>query len=233
MLAAVDDREDLADARELLSSWLQNPVASPDSGAALLFQSWYLELAEALFHPVLGDELYRRLLSESYLVNFALDTLLLTDRHAAWWPAPRATVLATSLAITVQRLHTSQGPMSAWRLDTRQQVGLQHELSKAVAELEPLLAAAPRPWGGSPAAVGRANYSYRRPFEVVHGATVRTVGEMAATPEFSAVIPGGQSGHFLSPHYSDQFDAWLAGELLPIAAPPAGARLTLLAPEAK
>ncbi len=231
MLAALEDREDLADARRLLSDWLQSPIASADSGAALLFQAWYLELAEALFHPVLGDELYRRLLAENYLVNFALDTLLLTDRHATWWPAPRATVLATSLAITVQRLQTSLGPMPAWRLDARQQVGLEHELSKAVKELAPLLAVAPRPWGGSPAAVGRANYSYRKPFKVVHGATVRTVGEMAATPAFRAVIPGGQSGHFLSPHYSDQFEAWLAGELLPIAAPGNGARMTLLAPQ--
>ncbi len=234
MLEALDGRDDLADARALLSAWLTDPIASADSAAALLFQAWYLELADALFRPALGDDLYRRLLGESYMVSFALDTLLLTDRHLDWWPAPRATVLATSLAVTLQRLETSLGPMANWRLDTRQRVGLRHELSKAVPELAPLLEVAPSPWGGSPAAVGRANYSYRRPFEVSHGATVRTVGEMAPVPSFRAVIPGGQSGHPLSPHYADQFEHWMAGELLPIAdeMPGTGSRLTLLAPAA-
>ena len=220
LLAAVADREDLAPARALLSEWLANPVAARDSAAALLFQAWYLELAEALFRPVLGDALYRRLLGESYLLSHALDNLLLSERHTDWWPAARATVLATSLAVTLQRLETALGPMPSWRLDARQRVGLHHELSKAVPELAPMLAAAPAAWGGSPATVGRASYSYRRPFRVIHGATVRAVGEMQTTPAFRAVIPGGQSGHPLSPHYADQFAAWRAGDLLLIASKP-------------
>ncbi|MEE4191589.1 MAG: penicillin acylase family protein [Halieaceae bacterium] len=232
MLAAVAGREELGDAHALLSAWLAAPVASADSGAALLFQAWYLELADALFRPVLGEELYRRLLGKNYMVNFALDTLLLTDRHAEWWPAQKSTVLATSLAITLRRLEAGLGPMKDWRLDARQRVGLRHELSKAVPELALLLAVAPLPWGGSPAAVGRANYSYRRPFEVIHGATVRAVGEMAPAPIFQSVIPAGQSGHPLSPHYADQFPAWMAGDLLPMstAPQPSARQLRLLAP---
>ena len=203
-------------------------MASPDSAGALLFQAWYLELADALFRPVLGERLYRRLLRQNYMVNFAVDTLLTTDRHSRWWPAPRSTVLATSLAVTLARLEAGLGPLASWRLDARQQVGLQHELSKAVPELATLFAVEAKPWGGTPAAVGRANYRYSKPFEVVHGATVRTVGEMGDVPVFRAVIPGGQSGHPLSPHYADQFEAWRRGELLEIEsrAPAAGLRFT-------
>ena len=90
----------------------------------------------------------------------------------------------------------------------------------AIPALAPLLAQAPRPWGGSPASVGRANYAYRKPFHVSHGATVRAVAEMADRPRVQSVIPGGQSGHPLSDHYLDQFRAWLAGDLFEIAAEP-------------
>ncbi len=43
---------------------------------------------------------------------------------------------------------------------------------------------------------------------------------MTSTPRVSAVMPGGQSGHPLSPHYADQYRDWLDGALHPIAAAP-------------
>jgi penicillin amidase len=41
-------------------------------------------------------------------------------------------------------------------------------------------------------------------------------------------MPGGQSGHPLSPHYSDQHRAWVTGEQLPFLPGKAVERLTLL-----
>jgi penicillin amidase len=79
---------------------------------------------------------------------------------------------------------------------------------------------ADEPWGGGPATVGRARYGYAAPFRVNSGATVRVVAEMSHTPRVSAVIPGGQSGHPLSPNYADQFPGWLEGELHPVATAP-------------
>ncbi len=95
-------------------------------------------------------------------------------------------------------------------------MGLSHELGGAIPLLGALLNVPAQPTGGSTSTVGRANYRYDRPNEVSHGATVRVVVELAEVPRVSAVIPGGQSGHFLSPHYSDQFQKWLAGELIPV-----------------
>ena len=45
-----------------------------------------------------------------------------------------------------------------------------------------------------------------------HGATMRLVVDLAS-PEASArfAFAGGQSGHFRSPHYGDQFATWVAG----------------------
>ena len=52
-------------------------------------------------------------------------------------------------------------------------------------------------------------------------ATVRVVAEMSQPIRAFAVIPGGQSGHFLSPHYDDQIDAYLGGALAPLKFTPA------------
>ncbi len=204
-------------ALDLLVAWRNSPVASQDSAAALIFQSWYLQLSKEVFSATLPDALYQRLLSFSYGLNFALDTLLLTDRHSQWWQNSRSAMITNALEGAVQQLLPRLGTQpAAWRLDQLQSVGLQHELSKAVPALEWLFAEKPQPWGGSPAAVGRANYSYRKPFSVVHGATVRTVADMSTPPKVTAVIPGGQSGHPLSAHYTDQFPVWVRGDLTAI-----------------
>lgn len=88
-----------------------------------------------------------------------------------------------------------------WRLDRMHHVGLEHELGRAVLALAWLFNVRPAPWGGAATTVGRARYRYDRAYNVTAAATVRVVGEMKAfAPDLRAVIPGGQSGHPLSPH---------------------------------
>ncbi len=199
-----------------LTSWMVAPFAEADSLPALVFQRWYLALAEAVFAEPLGDALYSKLLKRNYLVNDALDGLLLDEASPSWWPGGRAETVTQAFLTTLETLEAELGSLTQWRLDALQQVGLPHELGAAVPVLAPLFNASAVPWGGSPASVGRANYRYDAPFRVRQGATVRAVAQMTPVPQVASVIPGGQSGHPLSRHYQDQFPAWLAGELLPI-----------------
>lgn len=221
-----------AQAVKLLQLWQTAPVATADSAAALIFQLWYLELAREVFAAPLGDDLYTRLTKRNYLLNHALDALLLHDHNSVWWQGDRLAVLVRALERTVENLSASLGPdPTVWRLDQKQSVAWGHELGNAEPMLAPLFNLDAKPWAGGPAMVGRANYRYDRPFQVSHGATVRVTAEMSPTPQFQAVIPGGQSGHPLSPHYADQLDAWLAGQQNPIHSSPnefVGASLTLL-----
>lgn len=221
-----------AQAIELLQLWQTAPVATADSAAALIFQQWYIELAREVFAEPLGDDLCDRLTKRNYLLNHALDALLLYDQDSVWWQGDRAAALVRALERTVENLSASLGPdLTVWRLDQKQSVALGHELGKAEPMLAPLFNLDATPWAGGPAMVGRANYRYDRPFQVSHAATVRVTAEMSPTPQFQAVIPGGQSGHPLSPHYADQLDAWLAGQQNPIHSSPnelVGASLTLL-----
>lgn len=223
------------EALALLQAWAASPVAGPDSAAALVFQQWYLALAGEVFAQPLG-ELYPRLLQRAYLLNSALDRLLLQAQPSPWWRNDKRGLITAALNAAVAELADRLGSDPAhWRLDQQLHVALRHQLGNAVPALGWLFNRPDAPWGGSTATVGRARYSYARPFVVDTGATVRAVAAMTAAPGLASVIPGGQSGHPLSPHYADQFPAWLAGELHPIAprAPTASAgRLTLL-PEKK
>jgi penicillin amidase len=205
----------------MLERWVTAPLASPDSAAALLFQQWYLALARQVFEASTG-ELYPRLLRRAYLLNNALDQLLLYRGQSPWWRGDKPALVSAALNEAVAVLTRQLGPQRDWRLDQLLHVELRHELGRAVPALGWLFNEPDRPWGGSTATVGRARYSYARPFAVTTGATVRAVAEMTPAPRVSAVLPGGQSGHPLSQHYADQYPSWLAGELLPVATSPEG-----------
>tara|TARA_R110002110_G_scaffold413729_1_gene641663 strand:+ start:159501 stop:161888 length:2388 start_codon:yes stop_codon:yes gene_type:complete len=204
----------------LLHAWAARPVANPDSAAALIFQQWYMELAAEVF-AVRTGELYPRLLKRAYLLNHALDHLILHDADSPWWRGDRPAVLAAALNSAAAKLAADLGPNpDHWRLDSRLHVKLQHELGKAVPALAWLFDEPEQSWGGGTATVGRARYSYARPFAVNAAATVRAVAQMSPEVRMSAVIPGGQSGHPLSRHYADQYPGWLQGSLYPIAPTP-------------
>jgi penicillin G amidase len=53
--------------------------------------------------------------------------------------------------------------------------------------------------------------------QVLHGARERMVVSPGHETDTILHLPGGQSGHPLSPHYRDQFRYWLEGRALPLA----------------
>ena len=53
-----------------------------------------------------------------------------------------------------------------------------------------------------------------QPFAEIHGASLRTIFDLADADSTRAIIHTGQSAHRLSPHYDDLADRWQAGELL-------------------
>jgi penicillin amidase len=59
------------------------------------------------------------------------------------------------------------------------------------------------------------------------GASLRMVVDLGEPAAASFALPGGQSGHFLSPHYSDSFDEWVAGRTQPLEPGPAVGRIRL------
>ena len=53
------------------------------------------------------------------------------------------------------------------------------------------------------------------------GASMRMVVDLADPSRSTWALPGGQSGHFLSTVYSDEFAGWVKGETVPLEPGPA------------
>ena len=63
--------------------------------------------------------------------------------------------------------------------------------------------------------------------QVQHGASERMVVSPGHEADTILHLPGGQSGHPLSPHYRDQYRDWLEGRALPLAGKPVNGVLIL------
>lgn len=202
-----------------LENW--DLIANADDAAALLYQVWYRALIIELFEPQLTPELFNQFFRDNYLINQTVDSLVLNEKAHKLWRGKRAGILSAALASAVEEISSVQGKnINKWKLENQHRVLLRHELGKAVPMLGRFFHAKPAPWGGSVNSIGRARYTYAKGLDVTTGATVRVVGEMDAPPTMKAVMPGGQSGHPMSQNYSDQFESWLEGHLVPIAETP-------------
>ena len=219
------DRDVWHDAEDLgldwLTDWLDAPVNSATSAGALIWEYWYIELAREVFGEQLDDDLLHRLLGANYLLNHALDRLIVDDHESPWWQGRREDILKQSLRDALATLSDRFGPdPQEWRWDAVHTVSLRHELHGTSKLLDRWLSRGPLPWGGGQPVLARAGYSYNTPFEGRAGATVRVIAEMSTPMKVRAVIPGGQHGHPSSGHYDDQLESWLDGQLYDIAASP-------------
>lgn len=75
-----------------------------------------------------------------------------------------------------------------------------------------LLSKGPYPVAGHGMSVNNAQYSWKKPFEMTLGASIRRIVDLSNLSEIQTIIPTGQSGNPLSKHFGDQTDLWLNGQ---------------------
>jgi penicillin amidase len=197
-------------ARELAQAW--NGHADVDQPAFRMLHAYYRALTERTLEPLLApaiaadpsfvyrwplaDEVLRRLLDER-------PAHLLTGEHAGW-PAFLRAVLAETL-VALERdapLSTEWGEFNV--------LDVAHPFATALGPLARRLALPRAPLPGSMVSLRVAAPSY--------GAVLRMAVSPAAPEDGVLQLAGGQSGHFLSPHFRDSQAAWLDGTPTPFLA---------------
>ena len=195
-----------ARARDLFRSWDHDLDAN--SPAAALWEVFVDELArrtvggdEALVAEYLTDhELFRcralpMLLDEGALSQEQLDDVL----SAAW---DRCADLMGS-------------DPASWRWGDIHAARFAHPLGR-MPGLEPLFVAAELALGGDEQTVNNAGFEGDGPFNVYVVPSWRAVYDLSDLDASMGILPTGQSGNPASPHWSDQSEAWAAGELRPL-----------------
>lgn len=220
----------LARARVLAAAW--NGKADTDQAAYTLHMQYRGALRSALFDFMLAkprqsadfryrcfmrDDVLRRLLEERppHLLPPAKSPAAYSD-----WPGFLRVNLETAVA-EVERRAKQEGLAGFEQLNWGRvnRPGVRHQISKATGWFGSWLDMPDQPVPGDETTVRVQGRGF--------GASQRLVVSPAQLEDGVLHMPGGQSGHFLSPWYRDGHQAWVTGERTRLLAGPAAHRLTL------
>jgi acyl-homoserine lactone acylase PvdQ len=200
---------------------------SPDSVAATIVEAFFLQMLRntvavklgPLTDYFVGKEVHPAVPDSFYLHRSASWLLGLMKEAPADWFAGRSwpEVIEQSLEEAVAGLRRQLGEdMSRWTWGRVHYAPFEHVLGR-VRALQPLFNRGPVPVGGDMNTVAQASYVGSRPFAVhSYTASYRQIIDLSDLNRSVAILPGGQSGHPASRHYSDMIDAWRRVEYHPM-----------------
>jgi penicillin amidase len=215
------------DALRRLYDW--DGTMAVDSVAASIYQYSRARLLTFLYAPRLGDLLNLYLGAAAH--PFAGSSLLWRSsshlRRAMAdeaWPEKMGhrglswrdvVLIGLGEGVSALRLRFGEDP-EGWRWGRIHQLWLEHPLAR-VRPLRLLLNRGGFPIGGdgdTPLQTGGAPWNLEAPVSVVP--STRQIVDLGDPRETVSVMPGGQSGHPLSPHYADQIELFARGEYHPV-----------------
>jgi penicillin amidase len=79
----------------------------------------------------------------------------------------------------------------------------------------PFLNLNPMPHPGDDWTINSGYWVKANPFDMLEGGAIRIVVDMSDISTMTLISPAGQSGHYLSPYYSDQAELWNNGQQIP------------------
>jgi penicillin G amidase len=196
-----------------MASW--DGESAADRPEPLIFQAWY----RALVHHVLADELGERFAAYRGIRSDAMRHII---ENAPEWcddttlPDSVQTCLdmaVRALATALKELRGSErGDWREWRWGEASRVRMAHRPLDAIFGLRRLFSLQTL-GGGDAGTVAVARYAHDAPYTTVMAASLRLVADLGEASTLHAILPAGQSGHPLSPHFRDQKAAWRDGRL--------------------
>jgi penicillin amidase len=198
---------------DLLKHWNLN--ASADSAPTAIFNAWFLNLAPA----IVGDELgpYALLDYEgkfSYVTRFLMNVLG-GSTSAAWCDDVDTPVHETCDDDVTKALHDGVASLTRhlgtdearWRWDGVHHAVFPHQGLDSVPVLHTLLSRSV-PNGGDWSTVNVGPVDVENPYDQISVPGYRQIVDLSPANDSRFLEAGGQSGHFLSPHYDDFLKDW-------------------------
>jgi penicillin amidase len=204
---------------ELLAAW--DGVIAADSPAAAVYELFVSEMVRRVVVAkapktaawALGQG-FTPLAPHSLLVTRRTGYLvrLLREQPEDWFGGPWSAEVAAAVGTAVQSLQDRFGSsVEQWQWGKVRPLTLLHPVGERP-PLDKVFHLGPFPWGGDAATVAQAAVPPAEPTaNPPFVASLRVVLDVGNWEENRFVLPGGQSGNPLSPHYADQFPLWQRG----------------------
>jgi penicillin amidase len=214
LLLALIDEDAMRDAprrrefRELVSRW--QPQASPDAVGYYLVRTFRRTTEDALWHGLTASLLGVAFEARRPAHFEAASWRLINERPASIAPPGGAdwrAFLLQQLDATSKQLLDECGTLARCTYGQAQQVRVQHPLSRAVPLLSRLL--------DMPTMELPGDHNMPRVQDGAFGASERFAVTPGREQDGYLELPGGPSGHPLSPFYRSGFDDWTEGRPTP------------------
>lgn len=188
-------------------------------GATIYNQFLYFAL-EGLTKDEVGEETFPKF-ANSLLLKSNIERIF-NDPSSIWWDnintpelkEEQAMVLNTAFEQTVAALEKQFGTdLNTWKWGDVHTVTHVHPIGRK-APFDKVFNVGPFPKSGSNEVVDKEAFDYNADglYPARSGPAMRLLMDFANTKEALSIIPTGQSGNFVSPHYADQAQMFVNGE---------------------
>ncbi len=206
-----------ADALLILENW--DYAMTTGTIAPTIYETIQLKLIKNIFYDEMGASVFSLFtdLPNFYLRIFAG---IFQQKDSPWFDdvgtSPRERrfeIVQKSFSEAVVLLRDSLHlDMEEWRWGDLHTVTLKHILGQN-ALTERIFNSGTFPAAGDGVTVNVGSYPYAKPYQMTVGASMRFIVDWSAADSYRSILPGGNSGNFLSRFYLNQVRPWLKGRL--------------------
>ncbi len=216
--ALKNQNELYARALDTLAAWDGNYTV--ESSAATLYTSMLYHILKQTMADELGDERFDKIVSTVPLRS-AVERLFFNPQ-SPWWDdvrthdekESREEQLAKGLQLALEDLAQNPGgDLSAWRWGKLHTLTHVHPIGRKE-PFDKVFNVGPFPKNGGNEVVDKEafNYNGHGPYPVISGPAMRLLLDFGSPEKALSILPTGQSGNVMSPHYDDQAQMFVNGE---------------------
>ena len=206
----------LRNAVQLLSKW--NHYMTPQSNIPSVYAFFYQHLLKNIFEDEMGNTLFNEFIFVPN-IPYRVVQRILSENKSTWFDnintpqiEDRDIIIRKSLADALSELEDKFGiNMQNWQWGKIHQITIRHLFHGQSKLFDNLGDIGSFEIGGDGTTVFNTEYSFNKPFETMLGPSMRFIYDFSNPNQFEFILPAGQSGHILSPHYRDMTKQWLKG----------------------
>jgi penicillin amidase len=198
------------DAIETLQNWDGNYNIN-SVGATIINRLIYESMKNSI-GSILDKNRFKQLLN-TYTFKTNLERLFV-DKSSPWWQNKRQEIFDLSIKETIDGLKSQLGTdIDKWQWGEIHQLVHVHPIGRKK-PFDKIFNVGPFPKSGTLEVVDKEGFVYSDDAKITikSGPAMRCLLDFARPDSAIAIIPTGQSGNFMSPHYSDQAQMFVDGE---------------------